>query len=100
MPTEHNLFSNVLSFFCTGCANNVAHELAEDCSKPETSHIKIIEPIMLKNCLSYYSGPYSSGNQRLNSFSSIYNCIGMTLDRVNRDQGSRPYAYLRSQIDR
>ena len=79
---------SILFFPLSGCANNIAEELVGDCSEAEIFYVETVAPIMSQNCVSCHSGPSSSGNQRLDSFSSVYSSIAVTLDRVTRDQGS------------
>ena len=88
MSIERILILSVLLLQFFGCANNIAEEPAEDCSETESFYVETIAPIMSQNCISCHSGPSSSGDQRLDSFSSVHSSIAVTLDRVTRDQGS------------
>ena len=71
-----------------GSANNIAEELVENWSEAEIFYVETVAPIISQNCVSCYSDPPSSGNQRLDSFLSVHSSIEVTLDRVNRDSGS------------
>ena len=88
MFLERISFLSILSLPLSGCANNIAEELVEDCSEAEIFYVETVAPIMSQNCVSCHSGPSSSGNQRLDSFSSVYSSIAVTLNRVNRNLGS------------
>ena len=94
MFLERISFLSILSLPLSGCANNIAEELVEDCSEAENFYIETIAPIMSQNCVSSHSGPSSSGNQRLDSFLSVHSSIEVTLDRVNRDSGSAGFMPL------
>lgn len=94
MSIERILILSVLLSQFFGCANNTAEEPAEDCSETESFYVETIAPIMSQNCITCHSGPSSSGNQRLDSFSSVYSSIAVTLDRVTRDQGSAGFMPL------
>ena len=85
---------SILFFPFSGCANNIAEELVEDCSEAENFYVETVAPIMSQNCMSCHSGPSSSGNQRLDSFLSVHSSIEVTLDRVNRDSGSAGFMPL------
>ena len=94
MFLERISLPSILFTLLFGCANNIAEELVEDCSEAENFYIETIAPIMSQNCVSCHSGPSSSGNQRLDSFLSVYSSIEVTLDRVNRDPGSAGFMPL------
>lgn len=94
MFLERISLSSISFFPLSGCANNIAEELVEDCSKAEIFYAKRVAHIMAQNCVSCYSSPSSLGNQRLDSFLPDQSSIQVILDRVNRDSGSAGFMPL------